>query len=395
MNQSRGLLLCALLALSINFVFAKPVTITPVSKTIIPGANANEGFLKVRVTDATGKFASKARVVLTKAYAGKNQLTSGAVDFVAVAGDDTLYQINFLSLKPEGGTYTVEVTATPTEKAWEENDAEFTVRVSASSTISDVQLTISDSTDSIDIQEGRKHSVEFGKTLDTLVKAEYFQHIYLDFKVKGPSGKELQVQQAFVRLFNQKLGREYLAIGKSSTKGYTAHLNLREAANEFYGQSGDYQLQVIVGDASVKNPTVWTVGTVHINYPSELRTEVPRSPFAVLPEIQHQFRKPEKRPPTAISSAFTIAVVAVPALVLFIGLIRVGANLNNFPTGANFIWAIGFQACVGGVLLLYTFYWLSLNMIQTLTYLTVLLIPTLFFAHKNLNALSRGKLHSE
>jgi len=262
-------------------------------------------------------------------------------------------------------------------------------------TISDVQLILSTSDDSLDIQAGQKHSVEFGKKLPSVVKAEYFHHIYLDFKVKDASGKELQAQQAFVRLFNEKLGREYVAVGKSSGKGYTAHLNLRQAANEFYGQSGDYQVQLIVGDASIKNPAQWTIGTVNINYPSELRTEVPRSPFAVLPEIQHQFRKPEKRPHEAISSAFTIAVVAIPVLVLLVGLGRVGANLKDFPTGGNFIWAIGFEACLGCIIALYGLYWLSLDMIQTLSYLAVLMVPTLFFAHKNLNALSRGKLHTE
>jgi oligosaccharyltransferase complex subunit delta (ribophorin II) len=263
-----------------------------------------------------------------------------------------------------------------------------------SATISDVQLTVSNSTDSIDIQQGRKQSIEYGKKLNSAVKVEYFQHLYLDFRVKA-GGKDIDAQQAFVRLFNEKLGREYTAVGKSNGKGYTAHLNIREAANEFYGQSGDYQLQLIVGDASIANPTQWTIGTININYPSELWVEVPRSPFAVLPEITHLFRQAEKRPPAAISSAFTIAVIAIPALVLFIGLIRVGANLSNFPTGGNFIWAIGFQGCVGAILALYGFYWLSLNMIQTLTYLAILLIPTLFFAHKNLNALSRGKLHAE
>jgi len=270
-----------------------------------------------------------------------------------------------------------------------------TLAARQSATISDVKLTVSASTDSIDIQEGKKHSVDFGKKLGSPINVEYFQHIYVDFRVKDTSGKDSEVQQAFVRLFSEKLGREFTAVGKSNGKGYTAHLNIREAAVEFYGQSGDYQLQLIVGDSSISNPSQWTFGSLNINYPSELRAEVPRSPFAVLPEIKHQFRQPEKRPPAAISSAFTIAVVAVPALVLFIGLVRVGANLSDFPTGGNFIWAVGFQACLGAILLLYVSYWLSLNMVQTLSYLAVLLIPTLFFAHKNLNALSRGKLHAE
>jgi len=139
----------------------------------------------------------------------------------------------------------------------------------------------------------------------------------------------------------------------------------------------------------------WTIGTVTINFPSELKAEVPRNPFEPLPDIKHQFRKPDARPPKTISMAFTVATIAVPLLVLFVGLIRVGANLRNFPTGGNFIYAIGFEACLAAILALFGLYWFYLNMLQTLGYLAILSIPMLFFAHRNLNGLSRVKQHTE
>jgi len=276
-----------------------------------------------------------------------------------------------------------------------ENSEGEPTRTQTTAALSDFQLLVSDSSDLMDEDEGKKHRLEFGKKLPAGVTAKYFQHLFLEWKVKGSAGKAIQVHQAFVRMSNEKIGRDYIIVAESSTKGYNAHINLRTAANEFFGQSGDYQIQIIVGDVSVSNPIQWNIGTIRIDFPPELTVEVPRSPFAVLPEIKHQFRKPESRPPMTVSSAFTIATVAIPFLVLFVGLKGVGANLGNFPTGSDFIWAIGFQGCVGAVLTLYLFYWLSLNMMQTLGYLALLALPTLFFAHKNLNALSRVKQHAE
>jgi len=131
---------------------------------------------------------------------------------------------------------------------------------------------------------------------------------------------------------------------------------------------------------------LWKVATLSISLPNS--TVSPHvNPYAPRPVIEHNFRKAEKRPPQTISFAFTIAVLS-PCFFLFVGLIRVGANIRNFPFGAGFIWAVGFQACLGAILALFAFYWLALNMVQTLFYLGVLSVPTVFFAQKTLNNLA-------
>jgi len=56
--------------------------------------------------------------------------------------------------------------------------------------------------------------------------------------------------------------------------------------------------------------------------------------------------------------------------------------------GGGFIWAVGFQGCLGAILALFGLYWLSLNMMQTLFYLGVLSVPTVVFAQKSLNHLA-------
>jgi len=66
--------------------------------------------------------------------------------------------------------------------------------------------------------------------------------------------------------------------------------------------------------------------------------------FAPQPEIHHQFRKPEKRPSLFMSQLFTAAVLA-PAVILLIGLLRLGANLSGLPTHPiKLLFALGYDA---------------------------------------------------
>lgn len=97
---------------------------------------------------------------------------------------------------------------------------------------------------------------------------------------------------------------------------------MKKLGEEFYNQAGRYSVELIVGDAFVQNPISWKVVDVNLNFPPEAKVAPPESPFRELPEIQHKFRAPEKRPPQTISLAFTAAVLS-PILVLLIGVSQV------------------------------------------------------------------------
>lgn len=75
----------------------------------------------------------------------------------------------------------------------------------------------------------------------------------------------------------------------------------------------------------MKRPVTWDVVTLSLKFPDSARKPLPESPFAVKKEIQHVFRVPEKRPPLAISSAFSLAVLSPWAILFF------GVWSNNFP----------------------------------------------------------------
>lgn len=87
------------------------------------------------------------------------------------------------------------------------------------------------------------------------------------------------------------------------------------AVEDFNNVSGDYKIEVIVGDAVMTNPTVWEVGTVSINFTRPANPKPVR--HVALPEIQHEFRPDEKRAPMTVSTVFT-GLVFAPVLVLLV-----------------------------------------------------------------------------
>jgi len=63
---------------------------------------------------------------------------------------------------------------------------------------------VSDSLDSQDIAEGRKYRPEFDKKIDEIIKVEHSQHLIFELRLKGQTGKNIQVQQVFVRISHPK-----------------------------------------------------------------------------------------------------------------------------------------------------------------------------------------------
>jgi len=169
------------------------------------------------------------------------------------------------------------------------------------------------------------------------------------------------------------------------------------------------------------------VGTVNIQFgkfQKELLAEVASGP---LPEIVHQFRAPDKRPPAVVSFAFT-ALVLAPFLFFLVGvsilqlncrkcntyspllfllsplfiynktkkLVFVGANVSNFPFNSTaFFFAAGFQGCIGSIFALFFIYWLRLNMVQTLCYLLALALAAIFFGQYALRYVASLRSHKK
>ena len=106
---------------------------------------------------------------------------------------------------------------------------------------------------------------------------------------------------------------------------------------------------IVVGDVTIEPAIEWEVASVSITFHKTSAAAPQPSRFAPKPEIAHEFRQPEARPPVVVSLAFT-AIVLVPGVVLLGLWVAIGANISNFPwTDLN---ALVFHVALGGVLLL-------------------------------------------
>jgi len=262
--------------------------------------------------------------------------------------------------------------------------------------ITDFEIVVSDSSDEIDIKQGKRFKTEYPNAITTAIPAEFFQHVYVNYKLKNKqTGAALRAHQSFVRIVNSETQQESFVVAHyDASKGYSAHVVVKDLKEDFRGGKHKYEFSLIVGDSAVI-PLQWAFAS-NVNLKLNTSTVVSDAAFGIKPEIKHAFRVPEKRPPQTISFAFTIAVLA-PIAILVIGWPLAGANLWNFPTGGVFIYAVAFQATIGAIFALYFFYWVGLNMMQTLTYLGCLSVPLLFFGSKTLNHLATvsAKSHTD
>ncbi|KAL3098968.1 hypothetical protein niasHS_000956 [Heterodera schachtii] len=100
--------------------------------------------------------------------------------------------------------------------------------------------------------------------------------------------------------------------------------------------------------------------------------------YDLLPEISHTFRSPEPRPSVLVSDMFSV-LCASPLIILFLLWLRIGINFGKFKFSLS---ALGFHLGLCAVFGLYVFFWLELNMFQTLKWLAVIGVPTLFLGSR-------------
>jgi len=364
-----------------------PLVVTLLTKSVPVTAKAAEGNVKVRVTNVLNQFATKARVVLTKANAANDAKVNLYTnqELTADTADNTVYSINILTAKPEAGRYTLDFKVTPvtTGKAafLAVDSVVKSVAVTTTAVPTQFEIAVSDSSDEEEVAASTKSKLEHPETLKKKLVAQQHQHLYLSFGVKNSvTGKPFTPQQAFVKLTNTKNNAEAILLPQADNKRYKLHVDIG-AVEDFNNVSGDYKIEVILGDAVMTNPTVWEVGTVTINFTRPANPKPVR--HAALPEIQHEFRPDEKRAPKAISTVFT-GLVFAPVLVLFVLLGRVGINFKNFPTGAASMAGLVFTGCLFAFAGLITLFWFQINLLTTLQLLAVLGLITILSGNKTL-----------
>merc|ERR1719300_1067893 len=204
--------------------------------------------------------------------------------------------------------------------------------------------------------------------------------IGLKFAVKDKTEK-IAVHQAFVSLINAASGAEV---------DYSFELDLSSAkAKEFADSgSGKYQMRLIVGDAAIANPMSWHLADLDLSFGEGAEVDVAAGAGdGAKPEIKHKFREPEKRPPTAVSNAFTLLCL-VPFAVMFGAWAKLGVNVSGFPVSLS---GLGFHLGLGSIFALYYFFWLNMSMFTTLKYLIMIGVVTFLCGNSMLSKIAEKR----
>jgi oligosaccharyltransferase complex subunit delta (ribophorin II) len=123
----------------------------------------------------------------------------------------------------------------------------------------------------------------------------------------------------------------------------------------------------------------------------------PRAAYEGLkPEILHQHRKPDKRPPAAVAYAFAGLVVAELAALLLALTRHPAVNFAAWPKAGSgaAIACVAFHIGMAAVMGLYLVFWVQLSILQLLPPLAALGLFTVIAGHQALSALARERLKS-
>ncbi|KAH0454391.1 hypothetical protein IEQ34_016315 [Dendrobium chrysotoxum] len=227
------------------------------------------------------------------------------------------------------------------------------------------------------------------------LSANHLQKFRLSFQLTTPLGHTFKPHQVFLKL-RHETKVEHLFVIDSSARQYKLILDFLGLVEKFYYLSGKYDIELTVGDSTMENSFLRTLGFVELDLPEppEKAAQPPPQPadpylrYGPKEEITHIFRAPEKRPPKELSLAF-LALTFLPLIGFIIGLIRLGVNLKFFPSSPGpAAFSILFHAGIAAVLLLYGLFWLKLDLFTALKALCFLGPFLIFVGHRTLSYLA-------
>lgn len=289
-----------------------PVAVTLDPAHIPASASAADGRLRVRVTDALGRpvKGAKATAVSVAQSGGEEPVVADT----KLSGTGGVLETEFVGsgAKPSPGAYAVTLSVTP------KGGAAFKVaralKVVTEAVVADAKVTVQHGDG-----ESSEHEAAFPQPVAAPVQAGAQDTVDVAFAVRASSdGAALRPHQVFVRLTHATGAQTHFVARRRSSRGhYTASLDLSGQARTLLDHcSGRYAVHVVVGDVSMRRALVYHLADADLDLPA--KPEAKESPLyykpllddsdratAPLPEIHHQFKEPERRPPGVISLTFT------------------------------------------------------------------------------------------
>jgi len=300
-----------------------------------------------------------------------------------------LYELKVWANKPKSGFYDVSLSIASSggKVLVGLSSLEFRVKVTAKIVVKNVQL----GTVEKEQTTGSLRNIQYPGKM-TAFKADRQQRIVMKFQIEDQtSGSLITPHQTFVRFEHRATGQDIVFVAEADRAStYKFEVDLSVAGkDQFHSNSGLYSISLIVGDATISNPIFWNFSDVTLKLGEEAgkSQSAMETLYTQKPEIRHMFREPERRPPTVVSQAFTVAVI-IPLVFLLIGWKSVGANLNGMSFAPkNLIFHVG----LGGIFVLYYLFWTKLNMFVTVQYLFGLGAVTFVFGNLVLSEMANSR----
>ncbi|XP_029170574.1 dolichyl-diphosphooligosaccharide--protein glycosyltransferase subunit 2 [Nylanderia fulva] len=383
-------LLSALTTLAIDSP-EKPVCITLADGGII--ISNQQPLVTVKVCDILGQaLPTVPKVVANSATrVGDDVVILSNENLQPSTTDKTLFTVNLMNVKPDRGFYKISITAASVTNT-------ITVKVLSEAILDYLEIGTGDADQTTQPKLTKINTESPSGKLEHKIEADSQQKLVMRFLLRDSANKKpMRVHQAFVRLTSassDKRGHEIFFVAESDAAHvYKFDMPVGTAAANFGHQSGEYNMELIVGDAVISNPFRFNIGTVTLKFPELTSVEgtdksasYKQKPneYTTKPEIKHMFREPERRPPAFVSNLFTGLCLA-PVLLLLILWARLGINISNFPLSLS---AITFHLGLGGIFVLFGIFWLKLNMFVTLRYLLGFGVVTFLAGNKMLSQIA-------
>ncbi|XP_011269845.1 dolichyl-diphosphooligosaccharide--protein glycosyltransferase subunit 2 [Camponotus floridanus] len=384
-------LLSALTTLAVDSS-EKPVCITLADGGIISN---QQPLVTVKVCDILGQtLPTVPKVVANSATrVGDDVVILSNENLQSSTTDKTLFTMNLMNVKPDRGFYKISITAASVSNT-------ITVKVLSEAVLDYLEIGTGDADQTTQPKLIRINTESPSGKLEHKIEADSQQKLVMRFLLRDFANKKpMRVHQAFVRLTSvsastsDKQGHEIFFVAEpDAAHVYKFDMPVGTAAANFGHQSGDYNMELIVGDAVISNPFRFNIGAVTLKFPELSSVEgadksafyKEKDMYTTKPEIKHMFREPERRPPAFVSNLFSGLCLA-PVLLLLILWARLGINISNFPLSLS---AITFHLGLGGIFVLFGIFWLKLNMFVTLRYLLGFGIVTFLAGNKMLSQIA-------
>lgn len=204
----------------------------------------------------------------------------------------------------------------------------------------------------------------------------------LEEETKKPVNK---IEQAMLYLTNTESSNTYIMESKENGKYGITLKNLSI-------DNGEYSLLVRFSSPNKDYiPLIYTFGKIEIankqveqpvdpnKAPTLMESEGPN--FYPKPDQPHIFKPDPKKPNLTLAKIFTVLVLA-PWIFLVVMWTKIGVNIKGlFKSKTTFIYGILFLASLLSILLILVFYFIKLNIFQTLGYIGIASIFTAIFGH--------------